>query len=123
MRQTEQARRSAERSGRVAEWMAAMLLRLKGYSILTARFRTGAGEVDLIARRGQLIAFVEVKARRDFDAAITAVTPKARQRIGAAARVFLSRKRHLADAQVRYDIVAVAGWRIRHLPDAWRDKG
>ncbi len=105
----------------MAESLAAMLLRFKGFSILETRFRTGAGEVDIIARRGGLLIFVEVKTRHNIDAAIESVTPRARHRIAAAAKVFLSRKRHLADTMIRYDIVAVAGWRIRHLADAWRD--
>lgn len=120
-RPTRASRRKAERGGRFAEWLAAMLLRLKGFSILTTRFRTGAGEIDIVAQRGGLVVFAEVKARSTVDAAIGSVTPYARHRIAAAAKVFLSRKRHLADKMIRYDIVAVAGWRIRHLPDAWRD--
>lgn len=122
-RPARRARQRAERGGRLAEALAAMLIRLKGFSIIARRFRAPAGEVDIIARRGRLLAFVEVKARRDLDAAVEAVTPHARRRIGAAAQSFLAKNQHLADYAVRYDIVAVAGWRIRHLPDAWRDRG
>ncbi|WP_425410594.1 YraN family protein [Hyphococcus sp.] len=117
------ARRRAERGGRLAEWLAAMSMRLKGYSIVKTRFRSGTGEIDLIARRGRLLAFVEVKTRRNFETAIEAVTPQTRRRIGAAAQYFLSKHQHLADCAVRYDIIAIAGWRIRHLRDAWRDGG
>lgn len=120
-RPTRASRRRAERGGRFAEGLAAMVLRLKGFSIIARRFRSGAGEVDLVARRGRLLAFVEVKSRRELDAALEAVTPYARRRIGAAAQSFLSRNQHLADCAVRYDIIAVAGWRVRHLTDAWRD--
>ena len=56
-------RRRAERGGRRAEALAALWLRLKGWTILARRVRTPVGEVDLIARRGRTIAFVEVKAR------------------------------------------------------------
>lgn len=115
------ARQRAERGGRRAELMAAMLLRLKGYSILARRHKTPSGEIDLVARRGRLLAFVEVKARRDATAAIDAVAYGARQRIIRAAGLFLSRRPDLADYAVRYDIIAVAGWRLVHLRDAWRE--
>ena len=115
------ARQFAERGGRRAEWLAAMLLRFKGFSIIASRHKTPLGEVDLVARRGRLLAFVEVKARARHDAAIEAVTYAARRRIAAAAVLFLSRRPDLADCATRYDIVAVAGWRLKHLPDAWRD--
>lgn len=116
-------RRRAERSGRFAEIFAALLLTLKGYSILARRFRVGRGEIDLVARRGRLVAFVEVKRRASLDEAVFAVTPAARRRIEAAAKSFLSRRPALADADVRYDIIAVAGLRLRHLPGAWREGG
>lgn len=114
-------RRKAERDGRRAELFAGVVLRLKGFSILEKRYRTPGGEIDLIARRGALLIFVEVKSRRDFDDAIRSVSARARHRIGAAARLFMSRNQHLAQCQVRYDIFAVSGWRWRHLRDAWRD--
>ena len=115
-------RRRAERRGRIAEWFAAMFLRIKGFNVVESRFRCPAGEVDIIARRGGLLVFVEVKSRASLEMAVEAVTPYARRRIGAAAQMFLSRRAHLADCAIRYDIVAVAGWRLRHLPDAWRDQ-
>lgn len=117
------ARRRAEKSGRRSEWLAALWLRLKGFSILAMREKTPGGEIDIVARRGKLVAFVEVKARADADAAVVAVTTKAQRRICTAAGMFLSRRRGLADCQVRYDIIAVAGWRIRHIVNAWRDGG
>lgn len=113
-------RRRAERRGRLAEAYAAVILTLKGYFIIARRFKSPAGEVDLIAKRGRLLVFVEVKARTTTAAAIEAVTPRAEKRIGAAAGLFLSRRRDLADCMVRYDIIAIAGWRARHIPDAWR---
>lgn len=114
-------RQRAERTGRAAEWLAAMALTLKGFSILARRRKTPAGEIDLIARRGPLIVFVEVKARAAFDDALFAVTPRTQQRISAAAALYLSRHPALAECAVRYDIIAVSGWRVRHVADAWRD--
>ncbi|MFQ5563120.1 MAG: YraN family protein [Parvularculaceae bacterium] len=114
-------RRRAERAGRLAEILAALYLSLKGFAILERRFRAGGGETDLIARRGRLLVFVEVKRRASLDDAVFAVTPRGRRRIEAAARAYLSRRPVLADADIRYDIMAVAGLRLRHLPGAWRD--
>ncbi len=115
------ARRRAEKSGRRSEWLAAQFLRLKGFSIIATRVKTPGGEIDIIARRGKLAVFAEVKARADADTAIMAVTDRARRRISAAAAMFLSRRPDLADCDIRYDIVAVAGWRLRHIANAWRD--
>ena len=115
------ARRRAEKAGRRSEHLAAFWLRLKGFSILAQREKTPGGEIDIVAKRGKLVAFVEVKARANADAAVMAVTAKARRRICTAARMFLARRRGLADCDVRYDIIAVAGWRIRHIVNAWRD--
>ena len=115
------ARQRAEKHGRRAETVAALLLRLKGYSILATRHRTPLGEIDLVARRGGMLIFVEVKARRTPEAALEAVTFSARRRIVHAAGLFLSRHPALADCAVRYDIIAIAGWRVHHLADAWRE--
>ena len=118
-----QRRQLAERKGRWAEIIAASFLLAKGYSITARRYKTPAGEIDLIARRGRTLAFVEVKARSSVDRAVEAVTPAARKRIAAGRDLFLARHPALAEIDVRYDIIAVAGWRIRHLKDAWRDGG
>lgn len=114
-------RRKAERDGRRAEQLAAFLLMLKGFSILARRYRTPAGEIDLIAKRGRLLVFAEVKARKTEDGAVEAVIAPARRRIERAARLYLARKGHLAECVMRYDILAVSGFRVRHKPDAWRE--
>lgn len=115
-------RRSAERAGRRAEFLARLAYTLRGYQILATRFRAPGGEIDLIARRGRLLAFVEVKRRADPDAAVFAVTPRNRRRLERAAASFLSLRPHFGQFAVRYDIAAVAGWRVRLVTDAWRAK-
>ncbi len=85
------ARRRAHLFGLRAESIAALLLRLKGYHVLARRFAAAGGEIDLVVRRGATIAFVEVKARDDLDAAADAITEAKRRRIGRAARVWLAR--------------------------------
>lgn len=113
-------REAAERAGRRAERLAAWLLRAKGYRVVATRYRVPAGEVDLIVRRGRLTAFVEVKARRDREAALRAVTPKGRQRIERAAAAYQARRMGSLGTAVRFDLVTVVGWRARHHPDYWR---
>lgn len=119
---TQERRRKAERAGRRAELLVRLAYSLGGYQILRTRFRAPGGEIDLIARRGRLLAFVEVKLRRDMDAAIFAVSAKNRRRLESAAASFLSFSPHFAEFAVRYDIAAVSGWRVRLIKDAWRAK-
>ena len=118
---TRQSRKRAELFGRLAEYAAIIFLALKGYGIVAKRYRTPAGEIDIIARRGRLLAFIEVKARRTLGAALDAVTPRARRRIAAAAGFYLSRHQGLADSDMRYDIIAIAPWRVNHVKSAWRE--
>lgn len=84
-------RQAAERSGRRAESIAAWWLRLKGYRILARRVRTPVGEIDLVARRGKTLAFVEVKARQDRSSAGFAVSPSNARRISRASNLLLAR--------------------------------
>ena len=114
------ARQRSERSGRRSEWIAALALQLKGYRILERRFRAHGGEIDLIAQRGRVVAFIEVKRRKAIDDAIGAVTARARRRIERAAEMFVARHSHLAECEWRYDIVAITPWRLKHLRGAWR---
>lgn len=113
-------RRRAERAGRRAEALVRLSYFFRGYQILEKRFRAAGGEIDLIAQRGRLIAFVEVKLRRNEDAAVLAVTPAGRRRLERAAASFLSLRPQFGEFAVRYDIAAVSGWRIRLIRDAWR---
>ncbi|WP_180900135.1 YraN family protein [Martelella soudanensis] len=113
-------RRKAERRGRFAEGVAVLYLRFKGYRIVATRYKTHAGEIDIIARRGDLAVFVEVKARRAAQVAVDAVTPSAMRRIRAASDVWLSRQADAHRLSQRYDIVACLPGRLpRHFPDAF----
>lgn len=97
-----------------------MFLLMKGYRILSLRYRVRAGEVDIIARRGDVVAFVEVKARRDLMAAIDAVTFTSQNRIRAAGDHWLARQPDAARLSLRYDIVAVRPLRWpQHFKDAF----
>jgi putative endonuclease len=114
-------RRRAERRGRRAEWLAAWLLRLKGYRVVARRARTPVGEIDLIVRRGSLIAAVEVKARADADVAAESLGARQRDRVARGFDYWLMHKPGLAALDRRFDLVLVAPGKLpRHLPDAWR---
>ncbi len=116
-------RRAAERRGKSAELLCLWHLRLKGYRILARRYKTPAGEIDLIVRRGDTIAAIEVKARADFDSAGEAITRRQQQRIMRAVAHFLSRRPDLAMLAARFDVMLVAPRRWpRHLVDAWREE-
>ena len=114
------ARQLAERRGRRSEWLAALWLMLKGYRILSLRYRTPAGEIDIIARKGSLVAFIEVKTRSSERAAVDAVSGIAHRRIRSAADIWLSRQRNPSALSLRFDIMAMMPGRFpRHLPDAF----
>ncbi|MBX9945865.1 MAG: YraN family protein [Reyranella sp.] len=122
---TTEARQKAHRLGHAAEWRAVWRLRLAGYSILARRYKTRLGEIDIVARRGGVLAFVEVKARADVAVAADALGGRQFGRVARAASLFLARHPRYAVCSVRFDAVLVSGslWRQlwpRHLPDVWR---
>jgi putative endonuclease len=107
---------AAFRTGLSAESRAAAYLMAKGYRILAKRFRTPYGEIDLVARRRGLVAFIEVKARASLDEAAYAVTPRQQARIIAAAQAWLMAHPEHADFELRFDVVLIAPRRLpRHL--------
>ncbi len=114
------ARQQAHRLGHTAEWRAVWCLRLKGWSILARRYRTRLGEIDIVARRGNVLAFVEVKARRDELRAIESLGERQFGRVSRAASLFLAHHPRYAECAVRFDAVLVSGWWPRHLPDVWQ---
>jgi putative endonuclease len=116
----DQKRIRAERLGRWSEYRAALALLLKGYRILALRYKTKAGEVDIVARRGDLVIFVEVKARRDLRAGVDAVGYEAERRIANAADHWLRRQSDATRLSLRHDIIVVRPWRWpTHFEDAF----
>ncbi|NPU11745.1 YraN family protein [Bradyrhizobium sp. 83012] len=107
---------AAFRTGLSAEARAAALLMAKGYRILAKRFRTPHGEIDIIARKRNLVAFVEVKARASLDDAAYAVTPRQQHRIIDAAQAWLMAHPDHAELELRFDAILVAPRSLpRHL--------
>lgn len=114
-------RRRAWRRGRWAELVCAALLMLRGYRIMARRLRSPVGEIDILARRGNVLAVIEVKARGDTDQAAESVTQRQQQRLIRAAGWVVAGRPALASLQVRFDVMLVAPWRLpRHIVDAWR---
>ena len=114
------SRRRAHVFGLRAEWIAAAWLVMKGYRILGRRYLVAGGEIDLIARRGDTVAFVEVKARPGLDEAAGAISEVKRRRLSRAARVWLTRNPWAISATLRGDAVFVAPGRLpRHATAAY----
>jgi putative endonuclease len=112
-------RRAAEAAGRRGERIAGWWLRLKGWRILDRRVRTPAGEVDLVAKRGALIAFVEVKTRRTSGELDLAIDQRRLARVAAAAEYLMARYA-TAGEDIRVDVLLVAPGQVpRHLENAW----
>lgn len=102
----------AYRKGHRGEWLAALALMLKGYRIVARRHRTKLGEIDLIARRGDLVLIVEVKVRSTLVQAMEAIGHLSERRIADAADLWLMRQPDHARLSIRFDMVAV-------LPRRW----
>src|ERR1700716_3193201 len=107
---------AAFRTGLSAESRAAAFLMAKGYRILAKRFRTPYGEIDIVARKRNLIVFIEVKARGRLDDAAYAVTPRQQARIIDAAQGWLMAHPEHAEFEMRFDAMLIAPRRLpRHL--------
>lgn len=105
--------------GMIAEIYVMGYLMVKGYRIVAWRYKTPVGEVDIVAKRGEVLAFVEVKLRMDLDAGMYAVTPRIQQRIARAAGHFMASHARFSAVSPRFDAVAVKGFHLRHLDNAW----
>jgi putative endonuclease len=113
-------RRAAFRFGLTAEARAAALLLLTGFRIVARRWRGPIGEIDIVARRGSLLAFVEVKARDTLADAAEAVGPEQQRRIVLAAEAWLASHPQDRDREIRFDVMLVTPWRWpRHLRAAF----
>ena len=112
------SRAEREAKGRRGETLAAWYLRLKGWRIVARRVKTPRGEVDLIARRGKTLAFVEVKWRTRADELDSAVDPWCLRRVAAAAEVLAARHARPGDT-LRIDVLLLAPGRFpRHMANA-----
>ncbi|GJL96341.1 MAG: UPF0102 protein [Hyphobacterium sp.] len=107
-------RQRAEAKGRRAEFWAALWLTIKGYRILAMREKTRSGELDIVARKSNILAIVEVKARDTLEAGINALTWHQQQRIIRGTASYTGRNRRLAGLAIRYDIIVIRPWKWPH---------
>ncbi len=112
-------RAQREAQGRRGEWLAAWYLRLRGWRILARRAKTPRGEVDIIARKGRQVAFVEVKWRRSAIDLDLATDHYRMRRVAAAAEALAPRYARDGD-DLRIDVLLLAPGRFpRHLTNVW----
>ena len=113
-------RQAAFRVGISAESRAAVFLIAKGFRILARRWRSPLGEIDIVARRRQLLVFAEVKARASLDEAAESINERQRRRIAAAAEMWLAANPDEMIRDIRFDAILVAPGKIpRHIPAAF----
>ena len=119
MKRTPAQKLAAEKRGRQAERIAGWWLRLKGWEIVGRRLRTPAGEVDLVARRGAMLAFVEVKARATAADLDLAIDERRLARVAAAAEILWHDLAKPGD-DMQIDVILLAPGRPpRHLANVW----
>lgn len=113
--------RAAQRLGLSAEAAASAALEAAGWTVKARRHRTAAGEIDLIAERAGLLAFVEVKARPTLADAAWSLGPKQRARLLAAAEIVIAEHPEWGPAGIRFDVLLVdAAGAVRRIEDAFR---
>lgn len=112
---------AARRSGRRAEVVAVAWLMAKGYRILGFRLKTPQAEIDVLAKRGAVLAVVEVKSRTSLEVALDTVTFDQRHRLRRAGAQLAANRPGLSACAVRLDLMALAPGKLpRHIPDAWK---
>jgi putative endonuclease len=114
-------RLKARRRGQIAEYFCRWHLRLHGWRILACDWRCPVGEIDILARRRDILAVIEVKSRTDFATGAAALSLRQRRRIARATEAFLLMRPDLAAMAIRFDVMVVEPRRLpRHLAGAWR---
>lgn len=112
-------RQARHRRGHISEYVAAALLIAKGYIVHARRFQSPAGEVDLVARRGKRLVFVEVKRRPTLEACHSSITANQRQRIRRAATYWLAEHPRHRNHDICFDAIFLAAGRWpRHMPNS-----
>lgn len=123
MRRSPSSKITAERWGRTGEILAALYLQAQFFTIRDRRVKTPVGEIDLVAQRGSLTLFVEVKARADRAREAEALAAVNQRRIVKAAHFYLSRHPKLTAQTIRFDVIFLAPWSWpRHVRNAFDDR-
>lgn len=112
--------RKANKQGHRAETLCKLLLRLKGYKIIATRYKTHQGEIDIVATRGKVLAFIEVKSRPNILAAHEAVSMQQQERLCRTGALFHAHNRGYSHYIMRFDIMLILPWRWpRHIKNAF----
>lgn len=120
MARTPDSRRKALRLGHIAEWIVILYLSLKGYRILARRYIANGGEIDVVALRGKVVAFVEVKARPDLTTGLDAISATKIHRFARAVDGWLMRNGWASAYTLRCDAVIIVHYRLPfHIEDAF----
>lgn len=113
-------RQKAYKKGVVAEEVAAKYLRAQGYEVLTMRYKTKHGEIDILALKKTMLVAVEVKSRATIEEALYALTPKSRARIQNSLLYFIAENPEYNDHDLRFDLFAYKDANnFQHLDNAW----
>jgi putative endonuclease len=112
---------STTESGRASEDRAVRALRERGYQIVERNYRCKLGEIDIVAREGDALVFVEVRSRTDaaHGTALDTVTPAKQRRIARVAEHYLAARRPSFRA-CRFDVVGITGGELTIVQDAFR---
>lgn len=107
--------------GAAYEEKAVKYLKEKGYQIIRQNFRCRMGEIDVIARKGTILVFVEVKYRKtaSFGYPEEAVSFSKQRTIRKVAQYFLAAEQSTMDVECRFDVIAILGEEIRHIENAF----
>lgn len=103
---------ATEFKGYWGEFLATALLKIKGYSIIAHRYKTACGEIDIIAKKRDVIVFVEVKARKSEEKCFVAITPKQLERVQRASEIFMRSHSQYFGKFSRFDVILVSDWSI-----------
>lgn len=116
-------RRRNYKKGLWAELLASLYLRIKGYQIVEMRYKTPVGEIDILARKRNMLVAVEVKVRESFADALFAVTDKSQNRIARALEFYLTHHSRAGVTDFRFDVITIKmPFFIRHIDNAWQSR-
>lgn len=112
---------SSDSKGRCSEFVASIYFRILGYKIISKRYKTKFGEIDLIIERGHNVIFVEVKYRKNQNDAIFAISNYQKSRIRSAAAIFISNFSHTTHKRTdyRFDALLLSNFKILHIKNAF----
>jgi putative endonuclease len=106
--------------GFVAELLAVIYLFFKGYRVLTTRYKTPVGEIDIVAKKNGYLVFIEVKYRPSFEIGISVISSKAKKRIIRASEYYIMKEKSPYDSNIRFDAIIISPpFSIRHIVNAW----